>query len=142
MKPPRQVHPVALVAISAPYGLLLLLPFALALEYRNLTAYIHTQSAALLISVVLPLGSVGALLAFAMLLAELRIVQLSSGLTLSVAGVCKELLTVLFSVLLLGDKPTMYNMVGFFVCLMGIVLYHRVKTSPTEELKRERKPLT
>ena len=48
------------------------------------------------------LASVGGLLSFVLLLAELRVVEASSGLTLSIAGIFKEVLTLLASVALLG----------------------------------------
>ena len=76
---------------------------------------------------VLSLASVGAGLAFFLLLAELRVVQLSSGLTLSVAGVFKELLTVVSSVAFFGDALTPYNVGGLLLCVLGIVLYNRIK---------------
>lgn len=80
------------------------------------------------------LGSIGAAIAFGMQLVELRIVQLSSGLTLSVAGTLKELLTVVMSALCLGDVLTGYNMAGLALCLVGMGLYTQIKHS--EEVSR------
>ena len=55
--------------------------------------------------------------------AELRVVQLSSGLSLSVAGVFKELLTVLCSAAVLGEPLTFYNVCGLLLCTLGIAMY-------------------
>lgn len=65
------------------------------------------------------------LLAFSMLVAEFRVVCLSSGLSLSVAGIFKELLTVLSSAALLGDQLTPFNICGLLLCTSGIIMYHR-----------------
>ena len=65
----------------------------------------------------------GGLLAFAMLLVELRVVQLASSLTLSVAGIFKEVLTVLASVAMFGDVLTPTRIAGLVVCLLGIGAY-------------------
>ena len=73
------------------------------------------------------LASMGAALAFLMLLFELRVVQLASSLTLSVAGVLKELLTVAASVLLLGETLTLSKGTGLLLCLGGILAYQRLK---------------
>jgi len=53
----------------------------------------------------------------------MQVVKLSSALTLSVAGIFKELLTVLCSALLLGDSLTPYNVSGLMLCLLGIAHY-------------------
>ena len=55
------------------------------------------------------LASLGGVAAFLMLLFELRVVQLASGLTLSIAGVFKEVLTIVASVIILGDELTPYR---------------------------------
>ena len=62
-------------------------------------------------------------------------VQLASGLTLSVAGIFKELLTVIASAAILGDTLTPLNVTGLAICLLGIGLYNRSRLS---ELKGEK----
>ena len=69
------------------------------------------------------LAAVGGCVSFLLLLAEMQVVKLSSALTLSVAGIFKELLTVLCSALLLGDSLTPYNVSGLMLCLLGIAHY-------------------
>ena len=72
------------------------------------------------------------MLAFFMLLFELRVVQLASSLTLSVAGILKELLTVGFSVLLFGDRLSPANCLGLLLCVSGIAGYQRLKAREKE----------
>jgi solute carrier family 35 protein C2 len=62
-----------------------------------------------------------------MMLFEFRVVQLASGLTLSIAGVFKEVLTIVSSVLIFGDQLTPFNVAGLLICLAGIGGYQRLK---------------
>ncbi|KOO21880.1 hypothetical protein Ctob_005451 [Chrysochromulina tobinii] len=74
----------------------------------------------------------GGMLAFLMLLCELRVVQLASGLTLSVLGVLKEVLTVGASVILFSDTITTLKAAGLGLCVIGIGLYQRIQRSPDD----------
>ena len=76
----------------------------------------------------------GGLLAFGMLLAELRVVQLASSLSLAVAGILKEVLTVLASATLLGEPLSASNALGLSTRIAGewraAVNYSIVERSP------------
>ena len=120
------LSPLTLLYYSSPFGCVALLPLAVAVEWQGLQQYLSELSASDFLLVVL-LACIGAILAFFLLLAELRVVQLSSGLTLSVAGIFKEVLTVGASALLLGDHLTPYNVGGLLLCLVGIGLYNRLQ---------------
>ena len=61
------------------------------------------------------------------MLFEFRVVQLASGLTLSIAGVFKEVLTIVSSVHIFGDQLTPFNVAGLLICLAGIGGYQRLK---------------
>ena len=69
-----------------------------------------------------------------MMLFELRVVQLASSLTLSIAGIGKEVLTIVASMLLLGDRLTPFTAAGLFVCLAGIGGYQRRRRRVTRRL--------
>ncbi|KAL1496126.1 hypothetical protein AB1Y20_014747 [Prymnesium parvum] len=118
------LHPFAVVYGSAPYGLLLLLPVSMLFERQSLGAYLCCIGLRHGLEVLVT-ASVSGALAFFMLVAELRVVYLSSGLSLSVVGIFKDLLTVLFSALLLGDQLTPYNVCGLLLCIVGMILYRR-----------------
>ena len=79
------------------------------------------------------LSTVGGALGFALLLAELRVVELSSGLTLSVAGIFKEVLTVACSAIFLGDHLTLWNVGGLGLCIIGIGMYNRIRLLESAE---------
>ena len=109
-------QPLSLVRATASLGFCTMLPIALWLETVSIVAAVKTHpdrdytSGLLLRAGVASVA--GGLLAFCMLLVELRIVQLASSLTLSVAGTLKEVLTVGASVLIFGDELTWRKAAG------------------------------
>ncbi|KNE63693.1 hypothetical protein AMAG_08789 [Allomyces macrogynus ATCC 38327] len=117
-------HPLATNQVLAPVMFCTLLPTAFLLEpVTHLTSMpAFSTAAAARLSVLLVVA--GGTLAFTMLVIEYRAIQLTSGLTLSVAGIVKEVGTIVLSVLIFGDVLTALNIVGLFVCLAGIALYH------------------
>ena len=128
------LHPLALVSATASLGFSAMLPVALYLEIPSImtVAALHSSGMGyvrmlLLRAVVATLT--GGLIAFAMLLVELRIVQLASSLTLSIAGVLKEVLTVAASAALLGDVLSLWNALGLALCVAGIAGYQWLKHS-------------
>ena len=54
----------------------------------------------------LGMSLVGGFLAFALLVAEVKVVALTSGLSLSIAGIFKEVLTVVGATIVLGEHLT------------------------------------
>lgn len=116
------LHPLSLMYAFSPFACLILLPFALLVECSPFLSYFYALEATEIIPIVLLVSS-GALLGFLLILAELRVVQLSSGLTLSVAGIFKEVVTIAASAIVLGDHLTRYNVLGLLLCLVGILFY-------------------
>lgn len=70
-----------------------------------------------------------ALLVFMLMYSEYLLVQLTSSLTLSVAGILKELLCILGAIVLFRDTFTPLNTLGFCLCAVGILVYnvHKVR---------------
>lgn len=64
------------------------------------------------------------LLAFAMNMSEYTLIQRTSVVTLSVAGIFKEVLTVIVASTLFGDELTPINVTGLCITLVGIGLYN------------------
>ncbi|GME90419.1 unnamed protein product [Ambrosiozyma monospora] len=64
------------------------------------------------------------LLAFFMTLSEFILLQYASLLTLSIAGIFKEILTIFISWLLFDDKLTLINVIGLAITLSDIVWYN------------------
>eukprot|EP00164_Ancoracysta_twista_P012331 GFYU01019329.1.p1 GENE.GFYU01019329.1~~GFYU01019329.1.p1 ORF type:complete len:392 (+),score=94.49 GFYU01019329.1:239-1414(+) len=88
------------------------------------------------------LVAVGGLLAMVLILAELKLVELTSSLSLSIAGIFKEVLTIAFGVMVFADNFTFLNGVGMVVTMIGIVSYnvyrykqtHRPTSQPYSQL--------
>uniref|UniRef100_A0A8C1QPQ1 Collagen alpha-1(XX) chain n=1 Tax=Cyprinus carpio TaxID=7962 RepID=A0A8C1QPQ1_CYPCA len=66
--------------------------------------------------------TVGGMLAFGLGFSEFLLVSRTSSLTLSIAGIFKEVCTLLLAVEFMGDKMSTVNWLGFAVCLSGISL--------------------
>ncbi|KAJ1648810.1 hypothetical protein IWQ61_009902, partial [Dispira simplex] len=69
----------------------------------------------------------GGVLATLMVLAEFQLISRTSVVTLSVAGIFKEVVTIIFATLTFKDKLTTINLLGLSVTLFGIGLYKWIK---------------
>ena len=77
--------------MTAPFGAAVLAPLAIALEREQVVHYLlEPRWSGLGGASTAVLVMLGGVAAFAMMLFEFRVVQLASGLTLSIAGVFKE----------------------------------------------------
>jgi hypothetical protein len=134
----KTLHRFALVYATAIFGNVILIPTAIAIEGRAIRAYATAcaDEPALLLAAAC-LTMVGGFAAFVMLVAELRVVSLTSGLTLSVVGVLKEVLTVLASVIVLGEALTADKALGLSLCVVGLALYVHVTFGETKTKPRQ-----
>ena len=69
-----------------------------------------------------------ATLVFVLLMSEYWLVKATSSLTLSVAGVFKELLTIGGGIFFFSEAIDALNVIGFVACQMGILLYVCLRT--------------
>lgn len=67
------------------------------------------------------------ILAFGMNLAEFALIKRTSVVTLSVAGIFKEVLTIALASSVFGDELTPINVTGLCITLLGIGLYNYLK---------------
>ncbi|KAI9258363.1 triose-phosphate transporter family-domain-containing protein [Helicostylum pulchrum] len=79
------------------------------------------------------LMSIGGFLAFAMTLAELYLIKSTSTITLSVAGISKEIVVIVLAVLIYGDVLTPKNLLGLAISIIGIISYNYYKISKEPE---------
>lgn len=113
----------------APCMTITLLPFAIFAEGPKLIVSpmlfhaSHDVAFMTIISVLL-----GACLAFCLTISEFLLVEYAGSLTLSIAGVFKELVTmVLAAAVVKGNELSTLNLLGLFVSLAGIGLYNYTK---------------
>lgn len=75
-------------------------------------------------------------LVFTLILAEYRLVLLTSSLTVSVLGVAKELVTVMIAVVA-GERFSALNGLGLVLCLAGDVVYFMKRTREKQQPEEE-----
>ncbi|AET37634.1 Ymd8p Ecym_1405 [Eremothecium cymbalariae DBVPG len=78
---------------------------------------------------------------FAMTLCEFAILQTAPVLTLSIAGVVKELLTILISMLILKETLGFYNWIGMIVILLNVCYYNYYRYTQNSEPSKNYHPL-
>ncbi|KAG0327703.1 Triose-phosphate Transporter [Podila humilis] len=66
----------------------------------------------------------GGILAFAMTVAEFKLIKNTGTVTLSVAGISKEIVVISLSMLIFGDRLTFVNLLGLLVSIGGIMAYN------------------
>nr|XP_014348272.1 PREDICTED: solute carrier family 35 member C2 isoform X2 [Latimeria chalumnae] len=79
---------------------------------------------------------IGGVLAFGLGFSEFLLVSKTSSLTLSIAGIFKEICTLLLATHLNGDQMSWLNWLGFMVCLCGISLHVVLKAYHSKGDKR------
>lgn len=126
----EHIDPVALVFLLAPWTTLFSFIIMLALEGRRLCDAISSEapSASFNKETLLMLLGAGSLV-FCLVLIELKIVQLTSALTLSVAGALKECITILGGHIILGDRMSTINAAGLACSMLGVHLYRINRTA-------------
>merc|ERR1712179_707272 len=127
-------NPIDLVFHVQPMMIIALLPFAVGFEstrvatsvslmrFTSLSAFIQTVC----------LVSVGGFIAFLMECAEFLLVSYTSGLTLSVAGIVKEIISLTMAIIIEESDVSVINMIGLVVCMTGITMHVVRKATQVE----------
>ncbi|KAI9282707.1 triose-phosphate transporter family-domain-containing protein [Sporodiniella umbellata] len=127
-------NPIATLYYLSPIMFITMLTLSLALE-NPLEQFQHSKHFDTLSHVTESLGlmSIGGFLAFAMTLAELYLIKNTNTVTLSVAGISKEIVIITLSVIIYGDVLTPKNLLGLFVSIVGIIAYNYHKLSKNSQ---------
>lgn len=118
-------NPIDMMYHIQPWMVLSLLPLSSGFEVMRLATseqafgYENTEQMVLTMAVLLA----GAVLAFLLEFSEFMVLSYTSGLTLSVAGIFKEVIVLLLAALLNGDRMSAFNAAGLVFCLLGILLH-------------------
>ncbi|XP_028035450.1 solute carrier family 35 member C2 [Bombyx mandarina] len=113
-------NPVDMVFHVQPWMFLALIPFTAIFEGLDCIMFLLGLPDELLLPTVLKV-TVGATIAFAMEISEFLVVTYTSSLTLSIAGIFKEMCILVLAVKVSGDQLSLINVVGLAVCLLGII---------------------
>lgn len=120
-------NPVDMVFHVQPWMFASLLPFTIMFEGNDCMNHLMSLPPEQLLPTILKV-SVGATIAFAMEISEFLVVTYTSSLTLSIAGIFKEMCILVLAVEVSGDQLSAINVVGLSVCLLGIIghMIHKV----------------
>ncbi|KPM09781.1 Triose-phosphate Transporter-like protein [Sarcoptes scabiei] len=77
---------------------------------------------------------IGSILAFLMEFSEYLLLTFTSSLTLSMAGIFKEIFTLYLAVNYNGDQMSLTNFIGLVVCLIGITMHVMLKVIDTYQV--------
>ncbi|CAG9781690.1 unnamed protein product [Diatraea saccharalis] len=123
-------NPVDMVFHVQPWMFISLLPFMIMFEGLDCLKYLQAEWASRggQVTGTLLKVSVGATIAFAMEISEFLVVTYTSSLTLSIAGIFKEMFILVLAVEVSGDQLSTVNVAGLALCLLGIVghIVHKV----------------
>ncbi|KAL5108185.1 hypothetical protein TcWFU_009392 [Taenia crassiceps] len=122
-------NPIDVIYHTQPWMALVLLPLAFGLEGDEFltSPFLFRSHDYLIICQTLGYFVFGACLAFGLEAAEFLIVCNSSSLTLSIAGIFKEVVTLYLAATVNGDKYSPTNIAGLVMCLAGICLHVAIK---------------
>merc|ERR550537_1068978 len=84
------------------------------------------------------LALVGGVVAFALIVVEVKVVQKTSALSLSVAGNMKDVTQILLSVAIFGEHISALNIAGLCCAVTGISIYARSKVRAAAREQRAR----
>jgi len=127
-------NPIDLVYHVQPLMILCLLPFAVAFEGTRISASISVfryQEISVFLNT-MGLVGFGGLIAFCMEVAEFMLVSYTSGLTLSVAGIVKEVISLAMAIVIEESDVSLINMIGLVICMAGITLHVVRKATQVE----------
>ncbi|CAO0801236.1 unnamed protein product [Mucor circinelloides] len=125
----QQQSPLATMYHLSPIMFITMLSLSLYIErpfqhHQNASSSLDFAFKALTL---LSIMAVGGILAFMMTLSELYLIKGTSTVTLSVAGISKEILVITLSVFIYGDILTTKTYLGLFISILGIAGYNYYK---------------
>jgi solute carrier family 35 protein C2 len=92
----------------------------------NLLKSAPFQSPAYFLNILGMLG-LGGVLAFLMVLIEFKLISITSVVTFTVAGIAKEIITIVLAQWIYKDKITPLEILGLIISIVGILLYNHYK---------------
>lgn len=118
-------NPLDMMFHIQPWMILALLPLSAGFEGLSLSTskYAFAFRDSDLLAIHLLILFAGAFLAFMLEFTEFLLVSHTSSLTLSVAGIFKEVLTLSLATIIYGDRLNAINVIGLITCIAGITLH-------------------
>ncbi|KAI0565491.1 Sugar phosphate transporter [Gracilaria domingensis] len=126
------MSPLTATLYTSPTTAACVLPFALLLEGSKVLHRIEEAENGQVWTVLGIMTVIGTLV-FILLISEYWLVNATSSLALSVAGVFKELLTIIGGVVFFKEAMSLLNIIGFITCQLGIFAYVYIRSKPENE---------
>ena len=137
-------NPIDMIYHVQPVMIIVLLPFTLAFEgvkISSSTAFFRFDDSVLFLTTMGRI-CVGGVIAFFMEVAEYLLVSYTSGLTLSVAGILKEILSLGLAIIIESTDISPINAIGLVICMSGITLHVIRKATTLDKRGRSRAVIT
>lgn len=116
----RDLTTMSCVLFMAPGSSLVLAPFAIVFEgHQCLSVFEKSGDWPLLASLMIFPG----VMAFILLLVEVQLLRETSGLTMTVFGTLKTVVTILFAIAVFGDSTSSLQWGGLIIAIIGLILY-------------------
>lgn len=132
----HRMSPITATLYTSPTTAVCVLPVALVFEGSSVSAKVSQLEQGeiwIIFGTMIVVGS----LVFILLVSEYWLVNVTSSLALSVAGVFKELLTIGGGILLFSEHMTPLNIIGFVICQVGIGAYVWIRYDHSEPLNTD-----
>eukprot|EP01038_Epipyxis_sp_PR26KG_P007737 gene7737-10512_t len=110
----------------APYTVICLIPFAVVFEWPTLIKSVFLTDRNLFFYTIGTISSGGAI-SLLLLLAEVKLLELTSSLTLGVVGQIKEVLQILLAMLLYKDKLNIRSLLGICLSIIATCFYRHLR---------------
>uniref|UniRef100_A0A0K0E4M3 TPT domain-containing protein n=1 Tax=Strongyloides stercoralis TaxID=6248 RepID=A0A0K0E4M3_STRER len=117
-------NPINMIVHVQPWMILAILPLAWVFEGDDILNYNHPD---ITLSVIILNIFFGGVLAFLMEVTEYVLLLKTSGITLNILGIIKELITLLLAHYIHHDKLSTINGVGLTLCITGMILHALTK---------------
>lgn len=116
--------PLDMVAHVQPWMLIPIIPLILVFEGSELSwESVFSYKGVFAPITIFSLITIGGVLAFCMELAEYLLLVNTSGITLNIFGIIKELFTLMLAHFANGDNMSEVNLIGLILCLIGMGLH-------------------
>lgn len=122
----EKMSPLVALYFTAPVCAVCLVPIVVTKELPELFDSKFVSDGTTVLQTLGLLGC-GVLMAFSLIIAEYAIISRFSAVTMTLAGVIKELLTIGLGIVLFGDRLSANTIVGAFVIIIGVLYYSHIK---------------
>ncbi len=134
--PPPPIHhprPFEILYYVTPASALSCVTVFVLVELQSCVASPVFQDPALLCQL-LTILLMGGMISFLLVLSEVKLVKISSSLTMSMFGAVKEIITVAISMIVFHDDVSFLNISGLLIAILGAVWYRQYKQKPSSSL--------